>query len=65
MLCASGPVLPSALLSASTADSVLYGAGPAQLAMAAAIPADLWQELRHEGLIDPAAPTPGTGAATR
>ena len=28
-------------------------------AMAEVVPADLWQELRHEGLIDPAAPLPG------
>jgi D-threo-aldose 1-dehydrogenase len=28
-------------------------------AMRMAIPRDLWDELRHEGLLDPAAPTPG------
>jgi D-threo-aldose 1-dehydrogenase len=27
------------------------------------VPSDLWAELRHEGLIDPDAPVPGTGAS--
>ena len=27
------------------------------------IPADLWRELKHEGLLDPAAPTPPAGAS--
>jgi D-threo-aldose 1-dehydrogenase len=44
-------VIPGALAAREVAENAAHLRRP--------IPAALWQELRHEGLLDPAAPVPG------